>query len=123
MLQWLGHILGADSFYGHAVCLTNDPTIITLYLVGDLAIFLAYTVIGGSLAITFTGGTMRLSRPATIRFGTFVCFCGLSHLTKSITLFAGVYFLDLAVVMATAAVSTLTAGFTAREAYNALWNN
>lgn len=122
MWQWLGHILGADSFYGHAVCLTNDATIITLYLIGDLSIWLSYTVIGGSLAITFTGGAMRLTRAATILFGTFIFLCGLSHLTKSATLFAGVYFLDLGVVMATAAVSVLTASFTAREAYHALWN-
>ncbi len=123
MIKWLSHILGADSYYAHAVCLTNDPSIITLYVVGDLSIWLAYTVIGGSLAITFTGGTMRLTRAATVLFGTFIFLCGLSHLTKSATLFAGVYFLDLAVVMATAAVSVLTAGFTAREAYHALWNS
>ncbi len=111
--------LGAGSYYAHAICLTNDPVIISLYLLGDLAIWASYMVIGLSLAILYTG-TMRLSRTATVLFGAFIFLCGMTHLTKSMTLFFGVYFLDLAVVLMTATVSGMTAVFTAREA-TAAW--
>lgn len=119
-MNWLGRILGADSYYAHAICLTNDPAIIAMYLVGDMTIWGSYMVIGLSLAVSYTG-TMRLSRTATVLFGSFIFLCGMTHLTKSLTLFSGVYFLDLAVVLMTATVSGMTAVFTAREAMTA-WN-
>jgi hypothetical protein len=120
-MQTIADWLGASSYYGHAICLTNDQFIIGLYLLGDLSIWISYTIIGGSLALTFTG-VMRLTRSATVLYGLFIFLCGLSHFTKSLTLFAGVYLLDLAVVLACAAVSSLTAAFTAREAYQTLWS-
>lgn len=115
------NLLGAGTYYQHAICLTNDPYIIGLYLVGDLAIWGSYMVIGLSLAVLYTGESMRLTRVATFLFGAFIFLCGMTHLTKSLTLFFGVYYLDLAVVLATATVSTMTAALTGREAYDLLW--
>lgn len=123
-MEWarkIAHFLGSDAYYRHAICLTNDPLIIGLYLVGDLMVWASYMVIGLSLAVTFSG-EMRLSRSATVLFGSFIFLCGLTHLTKSLTLFAGVYYLDLGVVLVTAAVSATTAVFTAREAVAVIWS-
>lgn len=121
-MEYVWRLLGAGTYYQHAICLTNDPVIIALYLVGDLLIWGSYMVIGLSLAILYTG-TMRLSRAATVLFGSFIFLCGMTHLTKSATLFAGVYYLDLAVVLMTATVSTLTAVLTGREAIAAKWTS
>lgn len=120
-LRDIAGLLGAGTYYQHAICLTNDPAIISLYLLGDLTVWASYMVIGLSLAITYSG-VMRLSRTATILFGSFIFMCGLTHLTKALTMFAGVYFLDLSVVLITAAVSATTAVFTAREAIAVTWN-
>jgi hypothetical protein len=42
-------------------------------------------------------------------FGAFIFLCGLSHLTSVVTLFYGVYRLDILVRAAMAAVSVVTA--------------
>lgn len=123
-MEWVRQIvgfLGGDTYYRHAICLTNDPAIIVLYVLGDLTVWASYMVIGLSLGLTFSG-SMRLSRTATVLFGAFIFLCGLTHLTKTLTMFAGVYYLDLATVLVTASVSAVTAGYTAREAIADLWS-
>jgi hypothetical protein len=112
--EWLYDASGASIYYQHAICLTNDPVIMTLYVASDLTIFLSYTLIGVSLLI-HSRHTIRLSTRALGLYGAFIFLCGITHLTKTVTLFSGIYRVDVLVVAATAAVSAMTAALTVRE--------
>lgn len=111
ILNWLYDLSGANIFYAHAICLTNDPILMTLYVAGDLTTFASYMVIGGTLLVHRVH-TMRFTTAALVLYGAFIALCGLSHLTKTLTLFVGMYRLDILVVAAMASVSAVTAGYT-----------
>jgi hypothetical protein len=114
LLHWLYDATGAGIYYQHAVCLTNDPIIMTLYIAGDLTVWVSYIVIGFCLFIA-RKHTMRFSTQALSLYAAFIFMCGLSHLTKTMMLFVGAYRIDVIVVAMTAAVSAITAGLTLRE--------
>lgn len=114
MMEWLAKWLGASSYYEHAMCLTNDPVLIALYVWGDGVTFLSYMVIGSTLLVR-RGVIMKFTPQSTALYGSFIFLCGLSHLTKTLTVFIGVYRLDVMVVAAMAAVSAATAFLTAKE--------
>ncbi|GGC71026.1 hypothetical protein [Chelatococcus reniformis] len=104
--------LGADRYQQHALCLTGDPVILTLYVASDLTTWLAYFAIGLTLLFR-TVNFIDLGSSALIRlFGAFIFLCGLSHLTMVLTLFWGIYWLDVAVRAAMASVSAVTAVYT-----------
>jgi hypothetical protein len=108
-------ILGSDVYVPHSYCLAGDPVLMTLYLSGDFVIFLSYVVIGVSLM--FTDPTrINLTPAMRVMYGAFIFFCGLSHFTKTMTLFSGIYRLDVLVVFITAAVSAVCAVITAQQA-------
>lgn len=110
ILEWLG----AERYMKHAICLTQDPVLMTLYTAADLTIFLSYFVIGGTLLWRFMySGAVFSAVPRSLQvlYGSFIFLCGLTHLTKTMTLFTGIYRLDILVVAATAAVSATTAVF------------
>ena len=103
------NFLGAERYSQHALCLTNDPVMIFLYVLSDLTTFSAYFVIGLILLIT-TGVPVARVRPSMrLLYGAFIFLCGLSHLTMVLTLFSGVYRLDIIVRAAMGAVSAVTA--------------
>jgi hypothetical protein len=105
----LQNFLGAERYSQHALCLTNDPVMIFLYVLSDLTTFSAYFVIGLILLIT-TGVPVARVRPSMrLLYGAFIFLCGLSHLTMVLTLFSGVYRLDIIVRAAMGAVSAVTA--------------
>ena len=103
------NFLGAERYSQHALCLTNDPVMIFLYVLSDLTTFSAYFVIGLILLVT-TGVPVARVRPSMrLLYGAFIFLCGLSHLTMVLTLFSGVYRLDIIVRAAMGAVSAVTA--------------
>ncbi|WP_407523686.1 hypothetical protein [Methylobacterium oryzisoli] len=110
--ETIAGILGADRYAAHAICLTNDPIIMTVYIASDGMTALSYFVIGASLAIHRTV-IAQFSPTAIGMYAAFIFLCGLSHLTMTLTLFTGVYRLDIAVRAAMAAVSAVTAFYTA----------
>lgn len=106
---------GAERYSQHAICLTNDPLMIWLYAIADMIIFGSYLAI--SLVLIRSRRLGILPEPVDFTlFASFILACGLSHLTKTLTLFAGVYRLDILVVVATASVSLFTALFIFRNA-------
>jgi hypothetical protein len=123
VLNWFYDLSGADIYYQHAVCLTNDPIIMSLYIAGDMSIWLSYMVIAACLFFSRLE-TMRFSTTALILYAMFIFVCGVSHLTKTMMLFVGAYRIDVIVVAVTAAISVLTAILTARETMKAndLWS-
>lgn len=102
------NFLGADSYLAHSVCLTSDPWIIWLYAVHDMMIFVSYMVIA-TLNLLTKGA---LSGPGFIGFSAFIFLCGVSHLTKTLVLYSGVYRLDVVVVAATGWISAAIALYT-----------
>ena len=110
----LADALGADRYSQHAICLTNDPVIIFVSVSGDLVTAVSYFVIGLSLLYYRTRG-FEFSAPARGLYGAFIFLCGLSHASEVLTMFTGVYRLDVAITTAMAIVSALTAVLTLGE--------
>jgi cell division protein FtsW (lipid II flippase) len=109
MLTDILNFFGAERYSQHSICLTNDPLMIFLYVLSDLSTFASYVAIGVSLLFVSRVPPTRIRPPMRLLFGAFIFLCGLSHLTSVITLFAGVYRLDVLVRAAMAAVSVVTA--------------
>lgn len=111
---WILDVLGADRYNAHSICLTNDPIIMTLFAASHLATFASYMVIGLTLVI-YANRIISMSSRVRALYGTFILLCGGAHLCEVFTLFSGVYRLELMFDTAMAAVSVMTAIFTARE--------
>lgn len=102
MLQAIADFLGADRYSQHAVCLTNDPLLIGLYTGGDLAIWASYMVIATAMLVF----KLRAITARSISFNLLVGFiyaCGWTHFTKQLTIWTGIYRLDVVVVIFAAA--------------------
>ncbi|RZN13910.1 hypothetical protein [Bradyrhizobium sp. Leo121] len=111
----LADALGADRYSQHAICLTNDPVIVFLSVSADLVTAGSYFAIGLSLLYHRTR-TVEFSALARGLYGAFIFLCGLSHASEVLTMFSGVYRLDVAISAAMAIVSALTAVLTLGEA-------
>jgi hypothetical protein len=115
-LHDLAAFFGADRYAQHSICLTNDPLMLIPYVAGDLTTFVSYFIIGGTLLIK-QARSIEFSPTALKLYGAFIFLCGLSHLTEVITLYSGIYRLDVLVTAMMATVSAVTAAFTALEIY------
>lgn len=102
------NVLGADRYAAHALCLSNDPIVMTLFAAANLATFASYLIIGITLAV-YTIHVLSLVVVARRLFSTFCIMCGLHHLCEVLTLFAGIYRIELMVDMVMAAASAVTA--------------
>lgn len=111
-LKTIADWLGAERYSEHAICLTNDPLMMTIYVAGDGVTFLSYVVMGTALIIS-RNREVVLNGQTRLLGGAFIFLCGLSHLTDTITMFTGVYRLDVMVTAAMAGVSAATAIITA----------
>jgi hypothetical protein len=109
------NFFGAERYSQHAICLTNDPVMIFLYVLADLSTFAAYFAIGISLLVIRQVPRTRIRPSMRLLFGSFIFLCGLSHLTSVVTLFTGVYRLDILIRAAMAAVSVITAGMVVND--------
>jgi hypothetical protein len=113
-LATLANLLGAERYAQHAICLTNDPVIMTVFVAAHLSINIAYFTIGAAL-LSKRQILARLSPDAIALYGAFIVACGLTHHMAVWTLFTGIYRLEVAVLAATAGISVVTAVFTAME--------
>lgn len=109
-MSWTGFFdaLGADRYVAHAICLSFDPLFMFMYTLADLSTFLAYLAIGLCLLFIDKPPT-EIRPPLRLLFGSFIALCGLSHLTMVMTLYIGVYRLDILVRAAMGGVSVTTA--------------
>lgn len=113
MWQDFLNALGADVYSAHSLCLTNDPSLIALYVMGHLVTWGSYFVIGLAL-LAKRRHVFALNSRATLLFGGFILLCGLFHLAHTITLFLGVYRLEVAIMIVVATISAVTAVHTAQ---------
>lgn len=110
----IADVLGAARYTDHAVCLKNDPVIISMYMIGNLTTAMSCVVIGVTLYFARivrrpTQQVLALKRALCI---VFISLCGLSHFTEGMTMFSGVYRLDVIVTGVIAAASAAAAAFT-----------
>jgi hypothetical protein len=77
------------------------------YTISNKVIFVSYMAIGGVLLAQHRRG-FRLPPVSLILFAAFIILCGLTYVTEAVTLFSGVYRLDLLTRIATAVVSATT---------------
>ena len=108
ILEHLANFLGAERYTQHAICLTNDPLMIALYTISEFITMISYFILGGGLAYSYKRG-ISFSSQTKFLFGAFIFLCGLQHGTSLLTLYVGVYRLDIIVKCLTAAVSIATA--------------
>lgn len=95
----------------HAVCLLQDPAIIAIEVLSNLAIAGAYFLIPVALWRFLRHVPDLPFRSVAVMFVVFILACGTSHLTRIATLFlgGGTYWLDAAVCTVTAVASLGTA--------------
>jgi len=114
LLSQIAALLGAERYSQHAICLTNDPVMIFLFVSGDIITAASYFTIGLSL-IYYRTRVVEFSVVARGLYGAFIFLCGASHAAEVLTMFTGVYRLDVAITAAMAVVSAFTAVVTWNE--------
>ena len=104
-------VQGHAGYAPHAVCLLEDPAIIAVEVVTNLAVALAYFLIPVALWRLVRHAPALPFRSVVVMFLVFILACGTSHLTRVATLFLGgwTYWLDAAVCTVTAVASLGTA--------------
>jgi hypothetical protein len=95
----------------HAICLLDDPAIITMEVVVNVGIALAYYMIPFVLWRFVQKVSVLPFRSVTVMFLIFIFACGTSHLTRVLNLFLGgwTYWLDVVVCGITLVASLGTA--------------
>ena len=95
----------------HAICLLYDPAILAVEVVTNLGIALAYFAIPLALLRFLRGVDTLPFRSVLVMFVIFILACGVSHVTRVLTLFVGgwAYWADAAVCTVTLIASLGTA--------------
>lgn len=117
-LEAIADFFGAEEYSQHSLCLTNDPIMVWFYVVAGLTIGASYLTISTALIRARQRGVQPRPIAFTL-FAAFIMLCGLTHLTAVLTLFFGVYRLDVLIHVATASVSGFTALYTVLGATDA----
>lgn len=107
----LFHISIFQSFgFAHQFCYSNDPTLIWLQVVSDLAIGLAYVSISATLAYLVYRGSKGIPfHWVFLAFGLFIISCGLTHFMEVWVIWKPLYWLSGYVKVITACASVATA--------------
>lgn len=114
VLTQLADIFGASRYAAHSICLSSDRAVINIYILSDVAIALSYFTIGGVLYAN-RANVARFLRwvffdpKMLLLFSLFILLCGATHVTMTLTLYFGVYYLDVFFRVLTAFVSAATA--------------
>jgi hypothetical protein len=120
-------------FMPHAICLLNNPMLISIFVSSDFAIFVSYMMISsllfaarrnwqlfGSLVEFMQTGAPDLYQNPRIAqwwfasFATFIGACGFTHLMDIIVLWYPIYWAQAVISMVTALASCSTAYFLIR---------
>ncbi|GJE44848.1 hypothetical protein [Methylobacterium soli] len=120
MTSWLTQIadlFGASQYVPHSICLSSDPIIIAMYLLFNGSIALSYFTIAGILYLIYRNRAhvlraviIILRDPIFLKlFAIFIVACGATHVTEVLTLYFGVYRLDVFARTVTAGASVSTA--------------
>jgi len=104
-----------DAFIPHGVCYSWNWKLVSLHVISDGLIGLAYVVI--SAALTYLVMKARREIPFSamfIAFGVFIVACGFTHFIEILTLWRPAYWFSGAVKAVTALASVITAALMPR---------
>lgn len=105
----IDHLLFAEGFTPHGVCLLWDPGLIWLHVAADGAIGLAYLAIPAALAIVGRRRPDLNPHGVLYWFAAFIILCAVTHLLGIVTLWVPWYLLSGVVKILCAVVSVVTA--------------
>lgn len=114
LLDGILDVMGSDRYRPRSACLLNDQTIMILYVAGDLALFVSLVSMGVVL-FRYRARRVQMSSVTRALLGVFLFLCGVSYLSKMLTLFLPLYRLDVILMAAIAAVAATTAVLSTRE--------
>lgn len=101
-------------FTPHGFCLAWEPKLLTVTIIANIGIAIAYWVIPVQLIYYYKKLTNELGSPIprwiTLGFSVFIFLCGTSHIVKVVTLFQPLYWLEAWVDLATM-IASLTIAF------------
>jgi hypothetical protein len=120
-MSWWENILTGAGFTPHGFCLFWDPDLITLEIVGNLAVALAYLAIPVQLGIVAFRGDLPVPRWVLCLFTWFILLCSISHVLEVVTLFRPYYWVQAVEVGLTGIVSLATAVLLPFEALRSRW--
>ena len=107
-MDWLSKLFDPTLATPRRVCSGLSADWITLHVVSDLLIWLAYISIPLILLVSVRRNTLTGLRVPVVLFALFILVCGTSHLVESLMFEHPVYYLSGVVKGVTAAVSWLT---------------
>ncbi len=102
-------IAASQGFLPHGVCFQWDQSLLTMMVVADLSIALAYYSIPIGLLVFVRRRADLKFKWIFVLFSAFVFMCGTTHLIDILTIWSPQYRLDAALKLATATVSVVTA--------------
>ncbi len=111
LLAWPGLIrnLFAANFMPHVYCLSQEPSLVSLYVASNLAIGLSYVAISLTLVFFVVKKRGLPFHWMFLSFGLFIIACGATHFMDVLTLWHPVYWLAGSVGLITAVASVMTA--------------
>lgn len=107
-MNWLLDILGDGVYYERLACLNFDPRIAAVYVACDVILVCSAIAIGGMLILRRDEITY-VSPVARVMVALVILCMGLGYATSGLTIFIGVYRLDLAIKSAAAGLAGITA--------------
>jgi PAS domain S-box-containing protein len=111
LLAWPGLVrnLFAANFMPHVYCLSQEPSLVSLYVASNLAIGLSYVAISLTLVFFVVKKRGLPFHWMFLAFGLFIIACGATHFMDVLTLWTPVYWLAGSVSLITAVASVMTA--------------
>ena len=111
ILEWLSNIWNAlateGDFQPHYFCLSQSDGLIWTMFTGDMMVFISYMILP---YLIWTCGILgNLAMSIRVLFGSFIVFCGVSHLLMAFNLWHGFYWLEAVEKNVTGVVSLVTA--------------
>ena len=108
-MNWWNNLFTGEGFTPHGFCLFWNPDLVTLEIVGNIGVALAYFAIPLQLAWVALRGGSPIPRWVLLLFTAFILLCGISHVLDVVTLFRPLYWLHAIEVALTGLVSLATA--------------
>lgn len=107
MIEFFQKLFNSEGWPPRKICGDWSEGLITLHLISDAMIFLAYMAIPSLLAYFIIKNKTKFSWIIWL-FVFFICLCGLTHLSNMIMFFNPMYRLDGVVKLATGVISLAT---------------
>ena len=107
---FLDMIFNTDRYMPHGYCFLWEPRLLWMFIIGDLATFIAYFSIPITLLYLMRKKKKQIPfRWVFFMFAVFILLCGTTHLLELITLWRPYYYLEAILKILTAAASVATA--------------